>query len=64
MENKLLNQKEVADYLNISESTLEQWRFKKMGPKYIKMGPRFCRYRLTDLEDFFKSRGSTAQKKD
>lgn len=50
---KLLNTREVADLLGISPNTLDIWRTKNRGPKFIKVG-RYVRYQQTDLENFIK----------
>lgn len=41
-------QTEVADYLRVPESTLEQWRWRKIGPKWSKIG-RHVRYNWADV---------------
>ncbi|MFI6324643.1 helix-turn-helix domain-containing protein [Nonomuraea sp. NPDC050556] len=40
---------EVADYLGIPQKTLVQWRWRGVGPRYIKVG-RHIRYRWADIE--------------
>ena len=50
---KLLNTREVADLLGISPNTLDIWRTKNRGPRFIKVG-RYVRYQQTDLENFIK----------
>lgn len=45
---KLLSQKEVADWIGMSEAWLEQCRFKKKGIPWIKIG-KSCRYRTSDV---------------
>ena len=49
--NYLLDQEEVARMLCVSTKTLEYWRWKKVGPKYIKIG-RLARYREADVVDY------------
>lgn len=44
-------QKTLAQRWGISERTLEQWRWKGCGPKYLKIGGRVV-YRLEDVEAF------------
>lgn len=51
--NKLMDQKEVADFLNISEKTLEYYRWKKVGPRYLKIG-KLARYRKCDVIAYIK----------
>ena len=46
---KHLNQIELADRWNISERTLERWRWTGEGPAYLKIGGRVV-YRLEDTE--------------
>ncbi|MBM4313718.1 MAG: helix-turn-helix domain-containing protein [Deltaproteobacteria bacterium] len=48
---KLLTQKEVKEITGLADSTLEQWRLKGKGPKFIKLG-RLVRYRLSDLDTY------------
>lgn len=45
---RLMNQKQVADILGMSEAWLEISRFKKTGIPYIKIG-RAVRYRTSDV---------------
>jgi len=45
---------EAAAYLNLQPQTLEQWRWLKKGPTYIKMG-RAIRYRIEDLNRFMET---------
>ena len=35
----VLNQKQTAEVLGVSNSTLEGWRKNSLGPEYIKAGP-------------------------
>ena len=46
---QLLRQAEVANLLNISPRTLEAWRHRGGGPRYLFLTPRCVRYRLSDL---------------
>jgi len=48
---RLMDQKEVASLLGVSVKTLECWRWKKHGPRFIKVG-RLARYRMSDVMDF------------
>ncbi len=60
---KHLNQIELADRWNISERTLERWRWTGEGPAYLKIGGRVV-YRLGDIEAYEEKqlRISTARK--
>ena len=53
---KLVGQKEAANYLNLSEATLERDRWRGGDIPYIKVGPRAIRYSLDQLEDYIQSR--------
>lgn len=46
---RLLKQKEVAEWIGMSEAWMEQCRFRGTGIPYIKMG-RACRYRASDVQ--------------
>lgn len=48
---KHLNQIELADRWNLSERTLERWRWLGEGPAYMKLGGRVV-YRVEDIEAF------------
>lgn len=50
----LLDQNEVAVMLGVSPKTLEYWRWKKIGPKFLKVG-RLARYRQADVESYIES---------
>jgi len=51
MTDKLMNQKEVKEITGLADSTLEQWRLKGKGPKFIKLG-RLVRYRTSDVQSY------------
>lgn len=44
----LMDQKQVAKMLGVSTKTLESWRWRKTGPRFIKIG-RLARYRMSDV---------------
>ncbi len=44
-------QQETADYLGVSEKTLERWRWGGEGPAYVKAGRR-VRYRAQDVASY------------
>jgi predicted DNA-binding transcriptional regulator AlpA len=45
----LASRTEVAGHLNVPEATLAQWAYKRIGPRYIRVG-RHVRYRWSDVE--------------
>jgi len=51
--------KALAEYLEVSERTVEQWRLLGGGPRYVKMG-RLCRYRRADVDAWLESRLRTS----
>ena len=46
-----LDQNELAERWSLSPRTLEQWRWRGVGPRYLKLGARVI-YRLSDVEAF------------
>ena len=55
----LLTTGEVAARLRVSVSFLAKARVTGLGPRFIKIG-RVCRYRLSDLESYERSRARTS----
>ena len=51
---KLFCEKEAADFLSISVKTLQQWRYLKKPPVYIKFG-RNVRYKSDDLVKYIEA---------
>ncbi|MBC8078848.1 MAG: DNA-binding protein [Gorillibacterium sp.] len=52
---KLLNQKQVAEWICMSEAWMEQARFRGTGIPYIKIG-RAVRYRGEDVQAYIDAR--------
>ncbi len=48
---QLVNQDTAASILAVSTRTLEGWRVRGGGPKFVRVG-RAIRYRIVDLEAF------------
>lgn len=46
-----LDQEALARRWSISPRTLEDWRWRKIGPRYLKVGGRVI-YRLEDVEAY------------
>ena len=51
MDIKLLNQTEVSRRWKMSERTLEAWRWRRKGPRFLRIGGRI-RHRIQDIEEF------------
>ncbi len=51
----LLTETQAAELLAIKTKTLQAWRVRGGGPRYVKMG-RCVRYRLADLEEYIRQR--------
>jgi predicted DNA-binding transcriptional regulator AlpA len=50
---KLYSPKQVAAMLGFNKRTLNNWRYRKRGPKYLKIG-NTIRYEEKDIQDFIK----------
>jgi predicted DNA-binding transcriptional regulator AlpA len=55
-EDELLSTRQLAAWLDISESWLEIARHRGQGPKYLKYGPKTVRYRRADVVAWLKTR--------
>ncbi|MDR1112414.1 MAG: helix-turn-helix domain-containing protein [Bacteroidales bacterium] len=55
MKEKLLNTKNLAEFLGISAATIIQYRRNGNGPEYIKLG-RLVRYRNMDIEAWLETK--------
>jgi len=51
MKHSHMNQVQLARHWLLSPRTLERWRFRRTGPRYLKVGGRVV-YRLEDIEAF------------
>lgn len=52
----LIGENEAGEFLGISPRTLQQWRQRGCGPKYVSISRRCVKYRLTDLDLWAESR--------
>lgn len=52
MQHKLLTAKEAADYLDVEIHLLNRWRYKKVGPEYIRIGGQSPRYKRSVLDEY------------
>ena len=51
----MLNEREAACHLKVSPKTLTRWRWKGVGPAFVKVGARAVRYREEDLQAFLEA---------
>lgn len=51
----LLFTRDAARMLHLSERTMEDWRLKGRGPRYVRVG-RSVRYRLADILTYIERR--------
>ncbi|MDW5613242.1 DNA-binding protein [Mycolicibacterium sp. D5.8-2] len=54
--------KEVASYLHTTEAGLAQMRYRGIGPKFVKVGPRKVIYRWSDVKAYLEA--NTCQRTD
>ena len=54
MQKQYLSEKEVSKYFGYSRSTLQHWRWKGEGPKFIKIKNKVL-YPSSEIESFFGS---------
>jgi hypothetical protein len=53
---KLLDQTQAAELLCVEPRTLEGWRARRIGPRFIAYSRRCVRYRLSDLQAWLDSK--------
>ena len=56
MSKRLIGQKEAADYLDLSEATLERDRWRGGEIPYIRVGPRSIKYDLNELDIYLETK--------
>lgn len=49
-----LSEREAGEYLGLSQRTLQEWRLKRQGPAYLKLGRRIA-YDVADLDTFMSA---------
>ncbi len=52
----LLNQRQTAALIGVSERTLECWRCRGSGPPFVKISRRAVRYRRQDIDQWVGER--------
>lgn len=48
----LVDQRRAAEILGVNVHTLENWRARRIGPRWKKVGQRLVRYHRADLAAF------------
>ncbi len=56
----LLDEKRTAQLLSINHRTLQQWRLRGTGPRFIRISSRCVRYRYRDLLAWINERVRTS----
>jgi predicted DNA-binding transcriptional regulator AlpA len=51
---EMMNESQVAEFLNLSVASVRRWRLFRKGPKYLKIGSA-VRYRRADVEIWLNS---------
>jgi len=51
-----MTSRDVADYFNIGVRAVEAWRYKKFGPKFIRISFKCVRYKRKDVIEWEKNR--------
>jgi excisionase family DNA binding protein len=49
----LATREEVAKYLKVPSPTLDQWAYRGIGPRYVRVG-RHARYRWSDVDQWLE----------
>jgi len=57
---RLLTTRQAADYLNFDRRTLEGWRLRGGGPRFVRISARSVRYRRSDLIRWVRERLRTS----
>jgi excisionase family DNA binding protein len=57
----LLTQRQAAEYLNVSITTLQRWRRKGIGPPSIRLPNGYLRFRRSDLDTWLEKHGSNPE---
>ena len=59
LEGPLLTPTEVSELLGVPIGTLKMWRYRRTGPRWLKLG-RHIRYRSADISDWLDRVAVTA----
>lgn len=53
----LLKEVDVAKLFRVTPWTVRQWRLKKIGPRYVRVGHKTIRYHVNDLNEWVRQGG-------
>jgi hypothetical protein len=56
----LLTEAEAAAYLRVRPRTLQDWRVRAVGPRFVRYSGRGVRYRMADLGAWLASKERTS----
>jgi len=56
MDEKVMTEKQASDYLQLTTRTLQAWRYRGGGPKYIRVSSKCVRYRQSDIDKWLAER--------
>jgi len=56
MNEKVMTEKQASDYLQLTTRTLQAWRYRGGGPKYIRVSSKCVRYRQSDIDKWLAER--------
>jgi hypothetical protein len=54
IDNDLMDSIEAAQYIHVHVRTMEGWRFRGTGPRFLRFSNRVVRYRKADLDAFLQ----------
>lgn len=60
-ENPLICQRDLCRFIGVSRSTLFRWEKDGSFPRRLRIGQRRIAWRLTDVEDWLKSRRTPSE---
>ena len=53
---RLISESQAAEFLGYTRRALQAWRFRGVGPRFVKISARSIRYRLCDLISWSRER--------
>ena len=55
-DDSLLTQKQVSKILGVQTRTLESWRIRGGGPKFVRISARCIRYKIAEIREWIDKR--------